>query len=107
MLEEFAEQGFAQLPTDLLWLHGMSYLCGVCHALGRSDLAPALYRTLAPYAGLVAHNGTIDAGPVDLHLARMARLAGWPDVAEKHRDAAVQLCRRIDAPLWLAQARSC
>lgn len=106
ILDEFVARGFAQLPVDMLWLHGMSYLCGVAEALDRPDAARPLYEALAPYAGLFAHNGTIDAGPVDLHLGAMARLSGDLDVADRHLEAAADLCRRMDAPVWLARCAS-
>lgn len=106
ILDEFVDHGLVQLPIDLLWLHGMTYLGGVCAALERPDAAESLYDALAPYAGLVAHNGTIDAGPVDLTLAVLARVAGDHEAAEKHLSAAGDLCRRIDAPGWLAEVHA-
>lgn len=106
ILDEFVDREFAQLPLDMLWLHGMTYLCGVCDAVDRPDAARALHDALLPYAGLMAHNGTLDAGPVDLHLGLMARVACDPATAEQHLARAVDLCQRIDAPLWSALARA-
>lgn len=103
IVEELAQDDFAALPRDILWLQGMSYLTGACALLGRDDLAGALYTELAPYSGHLAHNGTIDAGPVDLHLGVLARLTGAETVAGHHLAAARRLCRRIGAPLWLAR----
>ncbi len=106
VLDQFAADSFAALPVDILWPHAMSYLCAACAVLERADLAPALYDALAPHAGLMAHNGTLDAGPVDLRLASMARLCGDDAAAGHHLDAAESLARRIDAPLWLERARA-
>lgn len=106
LLDRLAADSFAALPVDILWLHGMSYLCEVCALLGRADVAPALYEALAPHAGLMAHNGTLDAGPVDLRLASVAGLAGDHAVAEEHLEAAAALANRIDAPLWLDRVRA-
>lgn len=103
ILESFVVASFEQLPHDMLWLHGMAYLCATCELLQRDDLAPDLYKTLASYSGLLAHNGTIDAGPVDLHLAAMARLTGLAEEAQHHTYDAAALCRRIDAPVWLGR----
>jgi DNA-binding SARP family transcriptional activator len=105
ILDEFVGRDFAQLPLDMLWLHGMTYLCGVSEAVDDPDAARALHDALLPYAGLMAHNGTLDAGPVDLHLGRMARVHGDSAVAQQHLARAVDLCQRIDAPLWSARAR--
>ncbi len=106
ILDDFVAQGFARLPVDMLWLHGMAYLCGVAEALDRPDAAQALYDALAPHAGLFAHNGTIDAGPVDLHLGTMAHLFGDHEAAERHLADAAELCRRMDAPVWLDRCES-
>ncbi len=102
ILADFAATDFDQLPRDLLWLHAMAYLSGICDVVARPDLARQLYAALEPYAGLMAHNGTIDAGPVDLYLAMAARVAGDLEGAAKHLRTAEDRCRRLDAPLWLA-----
>lgn len=101
ILDGFAAGGFDQLPQDFLWLNAMNYLSMTCEVLGRDDLAPDLYRILVPYAGMVATNGTVDAGPVDLQLGSLALLFDEPELAEEHLSAAAGLCREIDAPVWL------
>ena len=90
----------------MLWLQGVVFLCSVCQTVERPDAARVLYAALAPYSGLLADNGTIGAGPVDVHLAQMARLIGDDDLAENHKAAAIALCERIDAPLWLHRAQA-
>lgn len=104
ILDEFVDRDFAQLPVDMLWLHALVFLSETAAALGREDVALAVYQRLEPHAGLMAHNGTIDAGPVDLALARTAMVLGSAQ-ADKHLRAAEELCQRIDAPLWLARVR--
>lgn len=102
ILEEFAAGDFEQLPRDILWLNGMGYLAMTCAAVGRQDLAGGLYDRLVPYSGMVATNGTIDAGPVDLHLSLLAQLLGNSESAATHSESAVALSRKIGAPVWLA-----
>lgn len=104
VLEELAADSFAALPRDIVWLNGMSFLSMVCETVQRADIAESLYLTLAPFSGMVATNGTIDSGPVDLHLGSLARLTGNPDLARQHLGSAETLCRRIDAPVWGTQA---
>lgn len=104
VLEEFAVDSFAALPRDIVWLNGMSYLSMVCETVQRADIAENLYLTLAPFSGMVATNGTIDSGPVDLRLGALARLTGNTGLAQQHLGSAERLCRRIDAPVWGLQA---
>lgn len=104
VLEELAVDSFAALPRDIVWLNGMSFLSMVCDTVERPDIAESLYLTLAPFSGMVATNGTIDSGPVDLRLGALARLTGNTDLARQHLGSAETLCRRIDAPVWGAQA---
>lgn len=101
ILDDFAEESFSNVPRDMLWLHGMHYLSMTCEELGRSDLAACLYRLLLPCSGMIATNGTIGAGPVDLHLGVLALLQNQRSVAQQHLVAAAAMCRRIDAPIWL------
>ncbi len=103
-LEELAAEDFAGLPRDVLWLSAMCYLAVVCEEVGRVDLGMKTYEALAPYSGMVATNGTISAGPVDLYLGVLAGLAGNRSAARGHLQAAVTQCRRMDAPLWQDEA---
>ena len=112
IVAEFAERECAQLPRDMLWLHGMAYLAmassvlgDASSELGNAGSARALYPILAPFAGMVANNGTIDAGPVDLHLGTLARVCGELPAAATHLAAAADLCQRAGAPLWLERVR--
>ncbi|WP_010542469.1 AfsR/SARP family transcriptional regulator [Dietzia alimentaria] len=104
VLEELAVDSFAALPRDIVWLNGMSYLAMVCETLKRPDIAESLYRALAPYSGMMATNGTIDSGPVDLRLGALARVTGNSTLARQHLRSAELMCRRIDARVWADQA---
>ncbi len=106
ILGELWDRGFERLPVDMLWLHAMVFLSGTATALHHTDASDLLYRMLAPYSGLMAHNGTIDAGPVDLALAQTALATGRSADFEKHLLGAEALCQRIRAPIWLARVRA-
>ena len=103
ILDDFASGSFEQLRRDIMWLNGMCYLSMTCEALGRADVATSVYGELIPYKGMVANNGTIDAGPVDLQLGALARVMGRHDLADEHLGRAAALCRDIGSPVWLAQ----
>lgn len=113
ILDEFVLTDLADLPRDTLWLHALAFLTGVSVRLGHADAARLLHRSLLPYSGLLIDNGTINSGPVDLHLGLLAQVAdadrrkpGGQGRADQHLRAAIEQCRRIDAPLWLARAQS-
>src|SRR5699024_5131679 len=89
----------------MLWLNAMSYLALACQATKRTDISASLYSLLIPYSGMMASNGTIDAGPVDLHLGILAAVEGKTATAQAHLNAAITQCQRIDAPLWHNKAK--
>ncbi len=101
ILDHFVATELGDLPRDILWLHGMSYLCQLSAHLDDATAAGLLHRALLPYAGLVAHNGTLDAGPVSLHLAAVASTMGEPGIAAGHREDAAATVRQLGSPLWL------
>ncbi|WP_198020191.1 BTAD domain-containing putative transcriptional regulator [Nocardioides sp. J54] len=91
------------LPRDMLWLPGQCFWARAAVLSAHARAAAELYPALLPYAGLIAHNGTVDAGPVDVHLAHLADLLGDPQAADEHRSAAAQWCAAEDVPLWAAR----
>ncbi|MDT0200475.1 BTAD domain-containing putative transcriptional regulator [Nocardioides sp. AE5] len=105
ILDNFVARDFAQLPLDMLWLHAMAYLSMVSEALGDTVAARAIYAALLPHRGLIAHNGTINAGPVDLYLGLLARMLGDEEHAAEHLEAAEEACLRMEAPHWLERVR--
>lgn len=119
ILDDFVCRDLADLPRDFLWLHAVAYLAGACVRVGRADVATLLHRKLLPYSGLWIDNGTLDSGPVDLHLGLLAGMVahdpvGGPDdaslmmhrQAQRHLTDAIQQCRRVDAPVWQERARA-
>ncbi len=101
IIEEFRATQFAQLPVDVLYLHGLSYLAEAAVEMGYRAPVQDLYAALLPYAGLVANNATIDAGPVDLRLGTLACLASDHASARRHLRDAESFCRTNDAASWL------
>ena len=104
VIDEFAATNFDRLPRDLLWLHALHYFTLACEELSLDQYAGALYDLLLPHDGMVATNGTIDAGPVSLHLGILARLQGRDALAEDHLAAAETLSRRMGSPVWSTEA---
>lgn len=69
-------------------------------ALGLPQVAAAVYRRLAPFAGTVASAGASGPlGPVDTYLAVAAAAAGEPQNAARHADDAIALCERWAIPV--------
>jgi hypothetical protein len=77
--------------------------------LGDAELAARVYTKLAPYEGRTSCGGSGAAvGPVDRALALCAAATGQLDLAARHADAALALCRAWRIPVvegWLAQER--
>lgn len=78
-------------------------------ALGDRDLAVTTYRLLAPHAGEMACAGSGSAfGPVDAFLAMAAATTGEADLAARHAEDALALCRAWRIPLvaeWIDDQR--
>lgn len=91
--------GFA-LPRDMLWLPGMCFWARAATLTGHVAAADHLRRQLLPYEALVAHNGTVDAGPVAAHLADLAVALGDTAGAERHAAHALRWSHSADARLW-------
>ena len=94
------KRGFAFALTATI----ATMLAASAPSLFYPDIAESLYRALAPYSGMMATNGTIDSGPVDLRLGALARVSGNPTLARQHLRSAQLMCRRIDARVWADQA---
>ena len=101
IIDEFCAARFEQLPVDVLYLHGLTYLSDATVEMEYAEAAPDLYAALLPYAGMVANNATIDAGPVDLRLGGLAGLIGDRSAAQRHLRAAETFCHANDASAWL------
>jgi hypothetical protein len=81
----------------------------VALGLGDAALGARAYAELAPYAGRVCSAGSGAAiGPVDAFLAHAAAVTGEKDLAARHAEAALELCRTWEVPLaaqWLRDQR--
>ncbi|MFI0960429.1 ATP-binding protein [Streptomyces sp. NPDC021080] len=79
-------------PRDSEWLPMMAQAAETVGSVGTHPSASSLYDALAPYAGLFAVEGIGAAirGPVDRHLALLARSMGDDRTARHHRDRAVR-----------------
>lgn len=78
-------------------------------ALGDRELAATTYELLAPHAGHMACAGSGTAlGPVDAFLAMAAAATGEADLAARHAEDALALCRAWRIPLaaeWISDQR--
>ncbi|MET8101339.1 AAA family ATPase [Streptomyces sp. NPDC005236] len=79
-------------PRDSEWLPMMAQAAETVGTVGTHTSASSLYDALAPYAGLFVVEGIGAAirGPVDRHLALLARSMGDDRTTRHHRDRAVR-----------------
>lgn len=90
----------AVLPADSAeFLIAMVAHANVCVGLSDAETGEVVYAALLPYGGrhAIAHAHAPYEGPVDLALARLARLIGSSQAARAHLQAALRDCRRIQA----------
>jgi len=104
VLEPFTEQVVRSLTRDLDWTMTMTVLAEAAVILEDRPRARLLYELLAPYAGTVCliGAGAVCRGPLDSYLGVLALTAGERETALGHLGAAIELERRIRAPLQLA-----
>ncbi len=72
--------------------------------LGDEDAANTIIGHLRPWSGMWTFVGTCTMGPVDLTLARLAGFLGWTDDASLWARRALDQARRVEAPLYAAEA---
>lgn len=103
-LEALAEEGLAALPGTLEWMLVLAILAEACVDLGHAQIARMLYAILEPRAEdwIVAGNGRYCAGPVALHLGKLALTFGDLDAAEQHLEAALEQVDKMRSPPWRA-----
>src|SRR5262249_5656856 len=97
--EQLAQQDFADLPRDALWMASMTYSVDVCTFLGDKARAGTLYRLLLPYAGYNVIVGSAVAcyGALSRYLGALATtLARW-DEAVQHFEDALAMNTRMEA----------
>jgi DNA-binding CsgD family transcriptional regulator/tetratricopeptide (TPR) repeat protein len=103
-LEQIRREGLAPLRSRL-WLGSLTYLADACAAVGDAELAPLVYRELAPLAGgnVVVGHGVACYGAADRFLGMLAAASGDHDRAAGHFEAALGFNRRMGAHTWVAQ----
>ncbi|MGW0965103.1 ATP-binding protein [Streptomyces sp. NPDC002516] len=86
-------------PRDSEWLPMTAQAAETVGAVGVHPAASRLYDALAPYAGLFVVEGIGAAirGPVDRHLALLARSLGDDNAARRHRERAVRAATEAGA----------
>ncbi|MGH7437088.1 MAG: hypothetical protein ACRENE_15550, partial [Polyangiaceae bacterium] len=95
-LDDLARDAFGQVTRDNGYLFTLARLAQASIALGRRDVAAALYDRLLPYATFCAVNGmSLGIGSVAYYLGLLARYTGRPAEARSHFEAAVATNDRI------------
>jgi hypothetical protein len=109
--EALDRAGIATGDRPLTWFDPLDLALAAEGAfrLGDADLAARVYARLAPYQGRTSCAGSGTAlGPVDRVLALCAAATGQRDLAARHADDALALCRAWRIPVvegWLAEER--
>ncbi len=105
--EYLAQDDFAGVPRDSLWMGCLTYLTDVCTTLGDMERAATLYQLLLPYTGrtVVVGGGAVCYGAVSHYLGMLATtMKRWP-TAEQHFQDALALHERMSAPPWIAHTQ--
>ena len=107
VLEPFTEEVVRSLTRDLDWTMTMTVLAEAAVILEDRPRARLLYELLAPYAGTICliGAGAVCRGPLDSYLGELALTVGERERAQSHLRAAIELDRRLRAPLPLAYAQ--
>jgi tetratricopeptide (TPR) repeat protein len=107
VLQPFTEEVVRSLTRDLDWTMTMTVLAEAAVILEDRPRARLLYELLAPHAGTVCliGAGAVCRGPLDGYLGELALTVGERDRALAHLRRAIELDRRLGAPLPLAYAQ--
>lgn len=100
LIGELVAEAGCGMPQDMIRLPGLAFLASAVAEVADVPAARAVYDELLPFTGLFAHNGTIDAGPVDLHLGALAVTLGDLAGASRHLRAASDQCAAASAEGW-------
>ena len=95
---------FVDHPRDGAFVVGMALLSQVAARLRHQRTARVLYDLLLPFAerNVIIGSSAVFYGPMGRHLGLLAgTLARWED-AEAHFNSAMERCREINAPPFLA-----
>ncbi len=107
VFDSLADDDFAMVPKDALWLVSMSFLADTCAYLRDSARAETLYRMLEPYAGRAASAGSavVCFGAVDRDMANLAATMTDRERSIAHYESAIELNSAMGAAPWLARTR--
>jgi tetratricopeptide (TPR) repeat protein len=97
--ESLAQDDFADLPRDALWMGCMSFLADICIYLRDVPRAAILYEILLPFAGrnVVIGNGIVSCGALSRYLGALATVMKQWDDAARHFEDAVAMNSRMEA----------
>jgi hypothetical protein len=94
---------FSDVRRDIMWLSTLCVWGETCVQTGTLAGAEALYEQIAPYADQVVFNSSVVLGSAHWFLGRLAGALGEHERASRHRSAADEVHRRLDAPVMLAR----
>ena len=104
LLDRLAQNDFAELPRDDMFVACLAYCSEACVALGDAARAATLYRLLLPYAEqTLNHPSAICFGSAQLFLGFLACTVGNDTAALEHFEQAVTRNREMRAWPWLAR----
>ncbi len=104
LLHRLAQDDFAQLPRDDMFVTCLVYCSEACVELGDSARAAMIYRLLLPYAEqTLNHPRAVCFGSAQLFLGLLAHTAGDDTAAHEHFKRAVARNREMRAWPWLAR----
>ena len=104
LLDRLAQNDFAQLPRDDMFVACLTYCSEACVLLGDSVRAATIYRLLLPYSEqTLNHPRAVCFGSAQLFLGLLAHTAGDDTAAREHFERAVARNREMRAWPWLAR----
>jgi DNA-binding CsgD family transcriptional regulator/tetratricopeptide (TPR) repeat protein len=104
LLHRLAQNDFAQLPRDDMFVTCLVYCSEACVVLGDSARAATIYRLLLPYAEqTLNHPRAVCFGSAQLFLGLLAHTVGDDASAREHFERAVTRNREMRAWPWLAR----
>jgi tetratricopeptide (TPR) repeat protein len=105
VFEQLAEDGFAGVSYDQLWLAALCFATEACRHVGHPAAAQHLYDLLAPWEHLAASVTVFSLGSVARSLGVLATMLGDLDGADAHLRRAIDRNSRDRSPIWTANAR--
>jgi len=107
IFEELAEDGFASVPQDSLWVGTLAYLAEICAFLGDAARAATIYQLMLPYdhRAVVVGGATACYGAAGRYLGMLARVMSEWEAAKQHFEGALALDAGMEAWAWLAHSQ--